>query len=90
MCMPEDHRPPRPDVVDEFPAILGFEPRTASAPDEQRLAADRGERTHRRIHASGNVFPGFLDPRHAMLLSIVAACYRSPAQRDTLRFILLK
>ena len=48
-----DQRAPRADVVDVAVAVHVEQLRTGAALDEQRLAADRPHRAHRRVHAAG-------------------------------------
>jgi hypothetical protein len=54
MNVAENHRAPRTDVVDIALAVRIPEIRALRALDEARRAADRAERTHRRVHAAGN------------------------------------
>src|SRR3546814_7385441 len=52
MVVAGDHRPPRTDVVDVAVAVDIEQVRPFGALDEERLAADRLERTYRRVYAS--------------------------------------
>ncbi|OQA43269.1 MAG: hypothetical protein BWY52_01922 [Chloroflexi bacterium ADurb.Bin325] len=51
--MAEDQRPPREDVIQEAVAVHVVEIGPFPARDEQRVAAHRAERAHRRVHAAG-------------------------------------
>ena len=62
--MPEDHRSPGADVVDQAAAVLGLDRGAARAADEERLAADAAECAHRRVHAAGDVAARFLEAGH--------------------------
>jgi len=53
-CMPEDVRAPRADVVDVGLAIDVLDAAALGAADEKRFTSDVAERTHRRVHASGD------------------------------------
>src|SRR4249919_295002 len=52
MVMADDHRSPRADVVDVMVAVDVHQVRALRALDEERFAADRFERAHRRIDAA--------------------------------------
>ena len=61
MIVTDDHRSPRADVVDvarafDVPQVRGVRPR-----GEERFAADRLERAHRRVHAAGHQWQGTLE-----------------------------
>jgi len=63
MRVPEDRRAPRLHVVDVAVAVGVEEVRTFRAVDEERIAADRRERTHRRVDASRDDGLRALEPR---------------------------
>src|SRR5690606_33341988 len=50
----DDHRPPRANVVDVAVAVGIEQVWAVRTLHEERLAADRLERAHRRIHAAGH------------------------------------
>ncbi len=52
MCVPQDHRPPRPDQVDVLGAVGVDDVGAVAAGHEPRRAADRAERPHGGVHAS--------------------------------------
>jgi len=53
--MSGDHRAPGSDVVDIAPTVRVHQPGPLGALDEQRLAPDRAEGTHGRVHPAGQV-----------------------------------
>ena len=62
--VPQDHRSPGSDVVDQAAAVLGFDRGAARAADEERLSAHAAKCAHRRVHAAGNVEARFLEEGH--------------------------
>ena len=54
MGMPQDHRPPRADVVDVFVAVDVMKIRPFGPGHERGLAADRPERPRRAVHPAGD------------------------------------
>ena len=54
MSMPQDHRPPRADVIDVLVTIDVVEKRPLRTGHERRFAADRPERPRRAVHPAGN------------------------------------
>jgi hypothetical protein len=54
MVVADDHRPPRADIVDIARAFDVPQIGAIRARGEERLAADRLECAHRRIHAAGH------------------------------------
>jgi hypothetical protein len=62
MRVPEDHRPPRGDVVHVAVAVGVHDLGAAGVDDEQRvLAAHRAHRAHRRVDPAGDVADGLLE-----------------------------
>ena len=62
--MPEDHRAPRPDVVDVAPAVGRPGTGAPGAGEKNRLAADAAKCAHGRIDAAGDVLAGFFEQAH--------------------------
>src|ERR1039458_6820748 len=56
MRVAEDGRSPGADVINQFIAVHVPDFRAAGPVDEERIAAHRAERAHRRIDAAGNIF----------------------------------
>ena len=54
MGMPQDHRPPRADVINVLVAVDVEEVGSLRPGHERRLAADRPERPRRTVHAARN------------------------------------
>ena len=86
VAMPQDHRPPRADVVDVALAVGIPEVRALGALHETGGAADGAEGAHRRIHAAGNELAG---PVEQGLVAVSAWCHgracRGPAGPSLLR-----
>ena len=58
--MSQNQRSPGTDLVDVFVAVDVKQMRAGPLGNEQRNAANRFERAHRRVHAAGNNFLGSL------------------------------
>ena len=71
MAMPEDHRPPRADVVEVAIAVDVDQPGPLAALEEDRLAADRPERPRRAVHAAGDQ-P--FRPLECLVTALVVSC----------------
>ena len=56
VAVAEDHRPPRADVVDIFQTVRIQNVAAEALYDKTRCAADRAERTDRRVDAAGQHF----------------------------------
>ena len=54
MSVPQDHRPPRADVIDVLVTVDVVEKRPFRSGHERRFAADRPERPRRAVHPAGN------------------------------------
>ena len=65
MRMPEDHRSPRPDEVDELVPVHVPDARAGSARDEARRPAHRTERAHGRVDTAGHQLAGAVEQRGA-------------------------
>src|SRR5205814_3245500 len=60
VSMPQDHRPPRGDVVEVVVPIDVDDMAAARLADEERVAADALESAHRTVDAAGDSFYGAL------------------------------
>ena len=79
VCVPEDERPPRKDVVHVAAAVDVDEVRALAALHEERGATDRAERTHRRADPARKEIECLCEE----LLRALAAHARAPATART-------
>src|SRR5205823_1922774 len=52
--VPQDHRPPRADVIQVAVAVRILQSRALRLPNEERIAAHGAERAHGAVDAAGN------------------------------------
>src|SRR5262245_27848875 len=63
MRVPQNHRPPRADVIEVIVPVRILQPGSRRATDKERIASDRAERPDRTIDAAGDKLHGALIER---------------------------